>query len=119
MQIQIKVILEQTFLSMKAQRLSFMYLFEAQRRLRESNDSKKIDYKEKMPVLLVHKNDFQQLISKDFSDFLENTVKKRTWDSENSNGAALKFDRSMHSLSKEAEDDMQNRIIELIQRNII
>ncbi len=95
-----------------------MYLFEAQRRSRENGESNKLDYIEKMSVLLVRQYDFQQLTSKDFSELLESTVKKRTWNIPNSKNAVLILDRSSHSLSDEAEVDMTRRITDLIQRNI-
>ncbi|AMK76522.1 MULTISPECIES: hypothetical protein [Methylomonas] len=94
----------------------FMYLFEAQRRPKQ-NGKETLDYKERMPVLLVRKNDFQQLISKDFTELLESTVKKRTWDIPNSKRTVLILDRSSHNLSNEAEGDMKRIITDLIQRN--
>lgn len=96
----------------------YLYLFEAQRRLKGNNSKEEKDYKEKLPILLVHANEFQQLISSDFSELLEQTVRKRTWDIPNSKHETLKRDRSLHSLSKNAKDDMKRRILELIQRNL-
>ncbi|WNB74016.1 hypothetical protein [Methylomonas koyamae] len=96
----------------------FMYLFEAQRRSRVNGKSNTLDYIEKMPVLLVRQYDFQQLTSKDFSELLDSTVRKRTWDIPDSEPAVLILDRSLHSLGDEAESDMTRRITDLIQRNI-
>lgn len=62
----------------------YVYLFEAQRRSRDSLPTKSNQslFKEEMPILLLCKPGYEEIEGNDFLPIIEQTVKNKTWPSE-------------------------------------
>ncbi len=96
----------------------FVYLFEAQRRPRESNEAgKAAGYKEQLPILLLKAIDGQQVEPKDFQPMIKATVVKKTWPSQSELHSFVR-DETMHGMGAQTVAAVSARVRELIDRNL-
>lgn len=96
----------------------YVYLFEAQRRLRfpPPTDSQS-PYKESLPVLLLHTPGHEEIQGDDFLPMIEQTVKNKTWPNESDLNEFIR-DHTVHGQGVQTVDEMCARVAQLIQRNM-
>lgn len=95
----------------------YLYLFDAQRRPREPQPPKgKSQYKEMLPILLLHSSGYEEHLGDDFLEVLEETVKRKSWPNEDK---LQLFCRDSQSQDQDAIDiaALQKNIVVLIERN--
>ena len=97
----------------------YLYLFEAQRRLKETMDDNKKSspYKENMSILLLYKSGYPQCTGQDFTNMIKKTVVNKTWP----NKAQLPDftrDYTVHGHGAQTTDILASRITDLINKNI-
>lgn len=98
----------------------YIYLFEAQRRLREpppSNDSGLSPFKEELSILLLRGSGYEELQGDDFIPLIEQTVKNKTWPNEGELDGFIR-DRALHGLGVQTPDEMCARVAQSIQKNL-
>lgn len=94
----------------------YLYLFEAQRRLRTPGPGDQAQtYKEELPVLLVYSLGLIEVKADDFLEMIKQTVIEKTWPSLIT---GLKRDYTIHGMGAVNIDDMAARIGQLIARNL-
>lgn len=92
----------------------YLYLFEAERRLRqEGPTSKDQPYKEELPVLLIWSPGFIQVQPSDFLKMIEQTVIEKTWPARIT---GFRRDSTVHGMGATIAD-MTARVDQLILRN--
>ncbi len=98
----------------------YVYLFEAQRRLKElppSSDSGQSPYKEDMPVLLLRGPGHEEFQGEDFIQVIERTFIKKQWPDEDELYGFVK-DLTVHGRGVQSSDEMCRRVAQLINRNL-
>lgn len=93
----------------------YLYLFEAERRPRDGSDEP--DFKEQMPILLLHRPDYSEVLGKDFMLFLEKTVELKRWPLANEL-YGFRRQHTLHGLGANTVIDLAERIINLISRSL-
>lgn len=95
----------------------YLYLFEAQRRLKDTPPSdNQSPYKENLPILLLYKMGYSQCLNQDFSEVLTRTVIKETWPNQDEITHFVR-DHTVHGLGAQSIDEMTSRVLDLITRN--
>lgn len=98
----------------------YVYLFEAERRLREKPPpigSKQSPYKEEMSVLLLRSPGHKEIEGDDFLPAIRQTVINTTWPIESKLNGYIR-DHTVHGLGLQSSDEMCARVAQLIQQNL-
>ena len=97
----------------------YFYLFEAQRRLRDTSSLVKGQslYKEDLPILLLRGAEHGQYIGVDFLPFMKLAVTKETWPAQDELKGFVR-DYTVHGLGAQSVDEITSRIVDLVMRNL-
>lgn len=96
----------------------YLYVFEAQRRMRDPRPSAGSPYKEMLPILLLHAPGYEKIESNDFLEVIRQTVIKKTWPIGEDLGV---FVRDVQTHGRQADDKTQmqeKQIVEAIKEKI-
>ncbi|MDT4332975.1 hypothetical protein RPD76_23945 [Methylomonas sp. MV1] len=98
----------------------YLYIFEAQRRLRDTPpaDEKSSPYKEDLPILLLRGIGYEEVLGDDFIEILKLTVKNETWP-DGSDLTHFVKDYTVHGMGAQSVHAVVVRILELIDRNLL
>lgn len=96
----------------------YIYLFEAQRRLRISlSPEGQPTYKEILPILLLHKPSYEEVDGADFLPIIKQTVQNKTWPDKDAIDGFVKA-YTVHNKNDKTIDEMCTRVSKLVARNI-
>lgn len=96
----------------------YIYLFEAQRRLRTPLSPKSLStYKEFFPILLLRKPSYEEVDGADFLPIIEQTVRNKTWPGKDAIDGFVKA-YTVHGKGVKNEKDMCARVSKLIARSV-
>lgn len=97
----------------------YLYIFEAQRRLRDTPppDKKSSLYKEDLPILLLRGIGYEEILEDDFIEILKLTVKKETWPDSSDLTQFIK-DYTVHGMGAQSVHEVMVRVLDLITRNL-
>lgn len=92
----------------------YFYLFDSQRRKRDSKTAEASDYIDRLPILLVWKSGFLRLLPNDFISMIKTTVENQTWPN-----SIIDHNRdfTVHGAGAKSSEDMTIRVAQLILRN--
>ncbi|MDD2686082.1 MAG: hypothetical protein PHY62_07985 [Gallionella sp.] len=95
----------------------YVYLFEAQRRLR--NPAPPDDpFKEDMAVLLLRSQTFEEILGDDFLPMIVQTVENKHWPNADEIGEFVR-DYTNHSKDDKSIDSLCERVMQLVERHVL
>jgi hypothetical protein len=94
----------------------YLYVLEAQRRPNGKIKNGVIQYKEHLPILLLHTLGYERVLGKDFNEVISQTVIDKTWPSALTLGKFCRDDQP-HGKGEQSADVLASRLEPLIERN--